>query len=373
MRKKITYWIKIIFLLIYLQSCKSTTALMKQEATLADKMGSKQTEYLYNRIKEIAKVGYAFGHQDATAYGMGWKNDGNMKKSDVHDVTGDYPAVYGFELGHIELGHSINLDTVNFELMQKLIQRAHKAKGIITLSWHPDNPVSKKSAWDTTTAVPEVLKGGSLHEKYKEWLFKLANFMNGLKDESGNDIPVVFRPFHEMNGDWFWWGKGHCSPEEYIKLWKETFDILTREYNVHNILYAYSPNTLESTADYLKYYPGDLYVDILGIDIYQHGSSEEFIDALKKDISLLQKIATDKNKPYALSEAGLNEIPIANWWTKVLDPYIAKSGISWALFWRNAWPNHYYVPYIGQASASDFLLFKNLSHVLFLNDVKKIR
>ena len=50
MRKKITYWIKIIFLLIYLQYCKSTTALMKQEATLADKMGSKQTEYLYNRI-----------------------------------------------------------------------------------------------------------------------------------------------------------------------------------------------------------------------------------------------------------------------------------------------------------------------------------
>ncbi|MGB5428558.1 MAG: beta-mannosidase, partial [Eudoraea sp.] len=102
-------------------------------------------------------------------------------------------------------------------------------------------------------------------------------------------------------------------------------------------------------------------------------NSEEFINALKKDISLLQKVASDKNKPYALSEAGLNEVPIANWWTKVLDPYIAKSGISWALFWRNAWPNHYYVPYIGQVSASDFILFKNLPHVLFLNDVKKIR
>lgn len=75
---------------------------MKQEANLADKMGSKQTEYLYNRIKVIAKVGYAFGHQDARAYGMGWKNDGSIKRSDVHDVTGEYPAVYGFELGHLD-------------------------------------------------------------------------------------------------------------------------------------------------------------------------------------------------------------------------------------------------------------------------------
>ena len=346
---------------------------MKQEAALADKMGSRQTEYLYNRIKEIAKVGYAFGHQDATAYGMGWKNDGSIKRSDVHDVSGAYPAVYGFELGHIELGHSINLDTVDFKLMQKLIQRAHKMKGIVTLSWHPDNPVSKKSAWDTTAAVTEILKGGNLHNEYKAWLFKLANFMNELKDESGNSIPVVFRPFHEMNGDWFWWGKGNCSPEEYISLWRETFDILTKEYNVHSMLYAYSPNTLEKKEDYLKYYPGDLYVDILGIDIYQHGSSEEFIEALKNDIGLLQKIATDKNKPYVLSEAGLNEIPISNWWTEVLDRHIAKSGISWALFWRNAWPNHYFAPYPGQASASDFILYKNLSHVLFLNDVKKIR
>lgn len=373
MRKNITYWIKIILLLVLLQSCKSTTTLMKQEAALADKMGSRQTEYLYNRIKEIAKVGYAFGHQDATAYGMGWKNDGSIKRSDVHDVSGAYPAVYGFELGHIELGHSINLDTVDFKLMQKLIQRAHKMRGIVTLSWHPDNPVSKKSAWDTTAAVTEILKGGNLHNEYKAWLSKLANFMNELKDESGHGIPVVFRPFHEMNGDWFWWGKGNCSPEEYISLWRETFDILTKEYSVHNMLYAYSPNTLEKKEDYLKYYPGDLYVDILGIDIYQHGSSEEFIEALKNDIGLLQKIATDKNKPYVLSEAGLNEIPIANWWTEVLDRHIAKSGISWALFWRNAWPNHYFAPYPGQASASDFILYKNLSHVLFLNDVKKIR
>jgi mannan endo-1,4-beta-mannosidase len=373
MIQKGAYWTKIILLLVFLQSCKSTTNLMKQEAILADKMGTRQTEYLYNRIKEIAKVGYAFGHQDATAYGIGWKNNGDLKRSDVHDVTGEYPAVYGFELGHIELGHSMNLDSVDFKLMKKLIQRAYRSGGIITLSWHPDNPVSKKSAWDTTVAVPEILNGGKLHEEYKEWLSKLAHFFNGLEDASGNTIPIVFRPFHEMNGDWFWWGKGHCTPEEYMRLWSESFDILTREFNVHNLLYAYSPNTLEKKEDYLRYYPGDSYVDILGIDIYQHGNSEEFIDALKRDIGLLQKIAVDKNKPYALSEAGLNEIPIANWWTEVLDQHISDSGISWALFWRNAWPNHYFVPFTGQTSASDFILFKNLSHVLFLNDVKKIR
>ncbi len=370
--KSITFFAKIVLLLLIFQSCKSYTSINKKDIALVDTRASRKTKLLFNRIKEIPKQGYAFGHQDATAYGIGWKNNGKQYQSDVHNVTGDYPAVYGFEIGHIELGHTFNLDTVDFKLMKTLIRKAHKNKGIVTISWHPDNPVSNKSAWDTIPAVKDILSTGRLHYKYKDWLLKVANFMNHLKGPWGNSIPVVFRPFHEMNGSWFWWGEEHCNPQEYIQLWKETVTIL-KEYKVNNILYAYSPNTLKPEDDYLKYYPGDEYVDILGIDIYQHTTTKDFVEALKKDISILKKIGVEKNKPYALSEAGLNKIPVNDWWTKVLDKHIADSGISWALFWRNAWPSHFFVPYVGHKNTNDFVAFKNLPHVLFLEDIKKIK
>ncbi|WP_373518178.1 glycoside hydrolase family 26 protein [Pricia sp.] len=366
--------LSILFLiLVSVQSCKSTTALMKKDASLTDAQATPETKYLFNRIKEMAKQGYAFGHQDATAYGMGWKNAGREYRSDVNDVAGDYPAVYGFDIGHLELGNIQNLDTVNFGQMKALIQKAHKKGGIITLSWHADNPISDGSTWDTTAVVKHIIKGGSLHTPYRAWLLRVADFLNDLRDKRGNAIPVVFRPYHEMNGSWFWWGEGNCTPEEYKTLWRETVDILSKEFGVHNVIYAYSPNGLNDAKDFLRYYPGDDYVDMLGLDIYQHGTTEEFVEKLRRDIPLLKKIALEKDMPYALTEVGLNTIPVPDWWTQVFDKEMADTGIAWALFWRNAWPDHYFAPFTGQGSSEDFVRFKNLPHVLFLDEVKKIR
>lgn len=363
----------LFLILAAVQSCKSTTALMRKDASLTDTQATPETEYLFNRIKAIAEQGYAFGHQDATAYGMGWKNEGKAYRSDVNDVVGDYPAVYGFDIGHLELGNEQNLDTVNFKQMKYLIRKAHKAGGIVTLSWHADNPISGGSSWDTTAVVKHIIKGGSVHTPYRAWLLRVADFLNDLKDKKGNTIPVVFRPYHEMNGSWFWWGEGNSTPEEYKTLWRETVDILSKEFGVHNLIYAYSPNGLNDPEDYLRYYPGDDYVDMLGIDIYQHGTTEDFTKQLETDIALLKKIAGEKDMPYALTEVGLNMIPVSDWWTQILDKQLANTGIAWALFWRNAWPDHYYAPFTRQGSSEDFVRFKNLPHILFLEEVRKIR
>jgi len=366
----------IVFILVVtitFSSCKSTLMTKSSEQKLADKQANIEAKHLMLRIKEIPKLGYALGHQDATAYGVGWKNDGTLYKSDINEVAGDFPAVYGFELGHLELGHEQNLDTVNFKLMSKLIRKAHKKGGIITLSWHPDNPVTKKSAWDPSPAVSQVLEGGTLHPKYRAWLIKVADFMNGLKTKSGKPIPIVFRPYHEMNGSWFWWGHGNCTPEEFKLLWKETFKLFTTKYNVHNLLYCYSTDAVESGEEYLKFYPGDEYVDILGIDLYHKNTTEEYISLLNHNLSLVSYLAKHKNKPYALTEGGLNMVPVEDWWTQVLDKNISDKGISWALFWRNAWPDHHFAPFIGQKSAEDFKKFKERPHVFFLKDLKKIR
>ncbi|WP_049782656.1 glycoside hydrolase family 26 protein [Maribacter sp. HTCC2170] len=275
-------------------SCK--TALLKQAKSieLADKQADISSRYLMQRIRAIPNSGYAFGHQDATAYGMGWKNEGDIYKSDVHEVVGDHPAIYGFELGHLELGHSHNLDTVNFDLMRKLIKKAHNDGGIITISWHPDNPVTKKSAWDPSPAVSQVLEGGLLSPKYRAWLTRIAGFIKSLKTKSGKSIPVVFRPYHEMNGSWFWWGQGNCTPKDFKLLWRETFEFFTNTHNVHNLLYCYSSDAVKSEKEYLDFYPGDDYVDILGMDLYHKNGTSEYIEILNTNLDLLGKLGKQK-------------------------------------------------------------------------------
>lgn len=337
---------------------------------LADKNALPQVKELKQRIENIAKIGYAFGHQDTTSYGIGWRNDGIAYRSDVNDVAGDFPLVYGFDLGQIEHNRAKNLDDVPFDDMRTLIEKAHHDGGIITISWHADNPVSNKDSWNNTIAVKHILEGGKSHETYKMWLGYLADFLGSVKDEQGALIPIAFRPFHEMNGSWFWWGNPHCSPVEYKELWKQTLHILSNELGVNNLLYIYSPNLINSSEEFLLNYPGDAYVDMLGIDMYQHGLTSSFKNELKTNLSVLQSIGLEKNKPFALTEVGLEKVSKSDWWNAVLDQELVNSGISWVLLWRNHSTKHYYVPYPDQKSALDFVQFKNKEHVLFLKDFK---
>ncbi|MEM1339651.1 MAG: glycosyl hydrolase [Bacteroidota bacterium] len=365
--------VALVLLTSLVMSCKSTLLTKSTTLEVTNPNADESVKHLMLRIREIPKSGYAFGHQDATAYGMGWKNDGSLYKSDVAEVSGDFPGVYGFEIGHIELGHEQNLDSVNFNLMTKLIRQAHDSGGIITISWHPDNPATKGSAWDPSPAVAEILEGGVLHPKYQAWLAKVANFMQGLTTKNGRSIPIVFRPYHEMNGSWFWWGHGNCTPEEFQLLWKQTYTLLTHTYKVNNLLFCYSTDVVKNEKEYLKFYPGDSYVDILGIDLYHKNTTEAYLELLENNLSLLAKIGKQKNKPYAMTEGGLNQVTVDDWWTNVLDKSVADKGIAWALFWRNAWPNHFFAPYVGQKSSEDFKKFRSLTNVLFLEDIKKIR
>ncbi len=360
-------------LLLFTNGCRSTLMRQAKGSKVADPDATLATRHLLKRIEEIPRYGYAFGHQDATAYGIGWKNDGKLKKSDVSDVTGDYPAVYGFEIGDIELGRSQNLDSVDFALMSELIRQAHRKGGIVTISWHPNNPVTGGTAWDPTPVVPEILTGGSKHDIYRAWVKEVADFMKALKTSSGKPIPIVFRPFHEMNGSWFWWGNDNCTPEEYQKLWKETYQLLTRTYQVHNLLFCYSPDTVADEAEYLKFYPGDGYVDMLGIDLYQKSTISDYERLLQSNLGMLAAIARSKDKPFAMTEGGWEAIPNATWWTEVLHPQVAESGVSWALFWRNANRTHHYGPYPGHVSAPSFTDYESLDNTMFLKQIKKIK
>ena len=364
----------VVLMLVVFGSCRPLYTTDYKKPVLVDNKVSRSTKKLHKKLYLSSKKGFAVGQQDATSYGIGWKHGDNpdIVRSDPNDIIGDFPAVYGFDIGHIEHAHKFNLDTVGFATMRKLIIEAHKSGGIITISWHLDNPVSGGDSWDPTPAVSEILENGSQRDLYELWISRVAVFLKSLKYK-GSYIPIIFRPYHEMNGAWFWWGESNCTADDYTELWRQTVALLRDKHRLHNLLYAYSPNKLGQEDNYMKYYPGDNYVDILGIDIYDFNNQEDYIQSVVNDLNVVRSIATERNKLYAFTETGLEKIPNQKWFTEVLYPNIENSGISWILFWRNARVDHHYLPYKGHQSADDFKKFGNLPKALFLNDVMTIK
>ncbi len=91
--------------------------------------------------------------------------------------------------------------------MKDYIRHVYDRGGVITLSWHLNNPLTGKTAWDPAPGtVASILPGGAKHELYKSWLDKVGNFILNVKGKNDEYIPIIFRPFHELNGNWFWWG-----------------------------------------------------------------------------------------------------------------------------------------------------------------------
>lgn len=152
--------------------------------------------------------------------------------------------------------------------MRRFIVRSFESGGVITISWHLNNPLTGKSAWDPAPGtVTAILAGGSKHDVYKSWLDKVAYFLNSLKTDKGVMVPVIFRPFHELNGSWFWWGKNHCSPAEIKALYRFTETYLRNDKNLHHLLYAFNTDKFYSKEEYMERYPGDEWVDVVGFDI----------------------------------------------------------------------------------------------------------
>src|SRR5438552_11358057 len=156
--------------------------LSAQTALPCDKQATTETINLYNNLKRNVNKGVMIGHQDDLAYGFNWEYEEG--RSDIKDVTGDYPAVMGFELGRIELDHPVNLDSVPFDKMRGFIKTAHANGSVITISWHLNNPLTGKTAWDPAPGtVASVLPGGEKNALYNSWLDKVAAFFLSLKDD----------------------------------------------------------------------------------------------------------------------------------------------------------------------------------------------
>lgn len=357
---------KISATLIFLIATISTIA-----AKPADPKATKETVKLYQNLMKLQKKGVMFGHQDDLAYGHGWVYEEG--RSDVKDACGDYPAVYGWELGHLELGDAYSLDSVHFDKIQGWIKTVYKRGGVNTISWHLRNPLTGGSSWDVSSkeVVKSILPGGEKHELFKAYLDKLAGFLFALKTEAGIFIPVLFRPFHEHTGSWFWWGKDLCSAEEYKALWKFTISYLQNEKNIHHLIYTYSTDRFKTAEEYLERYPGDDIIDILGFDLYDRGP--DYPEVLKNCLAKVTNLAKEKGKIATVSESGGPIAKNTAWWSMVLKT-IQPYQFSYFLVWRNPWQtasHGAFAPYKNSPDSDDFLKFYNDSKTLFQGEVSK--
>jgi mannan endo-1,4-beta-mannosidase len=365
--------------LIFGMLCSCYSQNSNTKLSLSDKKATKNTIKLYQNLNKTTRKGILFGHQDDLAYGVNWKYEAG--RSDIKDVVGDYPAIYGWDIAGLEKEDVKNIDGVPFAKMKQYIEEANERGGVSTISWHFDNPATNKNAWDNTpNSLKTVLPGGENHAKFTTWLDKAAAFFLSLKDKKGNNIPILFRPYHELTGGWFWWGKGNCTPEEFKILWKFTFNYLQKK-GVHNLIYVYNTGGFKTQEEFLENYPGADYADILSFDNYQNGddkNGEKFIADTQNQFKIIDKIAKEQHKLIAFAEAGFEAIPDPKWWTGTLLKAIGDYKITYVLLWRNhGWQEkeqkmHYYAPYKGQVSAQDFVDFYNLDNILFEKDAAKI-
>jgi len=331
-----------------------------------------ETQNMYFNLRQIAKYNTLFGMQDATGYGVGWS--GNNFRGDVEDVCGSLPAVCAYSIKDVAKGQAWD-DT------RQRFQYIYNKGGIISLEWHMDNLYGGDFYWSTnpypdSNVVKSMLPGGVNHVAFKNQLDNIALFLRNLKGDRGESIPVIFRPWHEHNGSWFWWGDPHCTVEEYKQLWQFTVNYIVDDKGVNNVIFAFSPDRFYNSTNYLQRYPGDDYIDIFGFDDYGDVSSTSGIQTLLSQLRLLVDMAEQRGKIPALTETGLEAITNSKWFTQFMltpiknDPVASR--IAYQAVWRNASTTHHYAPYPGHASVPDFLDFFNDPWTIFIEDLPAI-
>lgn len=365
-----------VSLLLWVVSCYGQLP-EKKHHSLSDKNATSETENLYQNLILLQEKGFLFGHQDDLAYGVKWRYEEG--RSDIKDVTGDYPALYGWDLGGIGHQKSNNIDGVPFKKMKNWIKEIYDRGGVSTISWHMDNPLTMKNSWDTTSgSLRSILPNGEKHQLYLSWLDQAAQFLGNLKGSDGKKIPILYRPFHELTGNWFWWCKNNASAQEFKEIWRFTIHYLRETKKINNLIIVYNTADFKSKEEFLEYYPGDDVVDVLSFDKYQYTNpvtDSSFITEVQNQLKIMNEVAVEHQKPMAIAETGYEQIPYENWWTKTLTEAIGNYKISFVLLWRNhGWQEqekkiHYYAPYKGQLSEKDFREFYNNPKTFFQKDI----
>lgn len=233
----------------------------------------------------------------------------------VYAISGKRPALWGSDFiwaGAKDEGQKV---------VDEAIEKSREGY-LVTLMWHQGRPIDNPPyGWK------ESIQGKLTDEQWRElitpntalnkkWLAQIDVVASYLKQLQKANVPVLWRPYHEMNGVWFWWGN-RPGRNGVIRLWKMMYERYVNYHHLDNLLWVWGANgprdiPMDEAYAYKDFYPGAKYVDILGADVY-HSDYEQ------KDYNDLLKLAG--GKIIALSEVG--ELP---------KPEILKAQPRWAWF-----------------------------------------
>lgn len=371
------------------------------QAALVDAQADQEIAQLFAYLQGIAasdKVLY--GHQNELHKKVAKNLPG---VSDTADMVGQHSAIMGLDalaLTGNELSLTDDEKARGVTLSEKLADiyiPAAKQGAILTMSCHMPNfaEVAQRGKvngkYDFSGYSPNnlqgnvmqrIMPGGDLHEVYNAYLDMVAEFDSRLQ---AANIPLLFRPFHENNGSWFWWGASSCTPSEYKNVFRYTVEYLRDVKGLHNMLYVYSPGgPLADEADYLSRYPGDAFIDVVGFDMYHRDASEDdlWMDGFAKTMKVVGDFATKHNKVAAVTETGMlynnagalrkSGNSRLNWWNEAL-AQISPQNMAYFMTWANFDDTNFDQPYMvsknrGQELANGFIEFYNKDASVFMKE-----
>jgi mannan endo-1,4-beta-mannosidase len=242
----------------------------------------------------------------------GQHNYPNIKDRNTHfaaEYTGRTPAVFSTDWGFARDG-----DTDSYLARPGIVKeciRQHQLGSIITICWHAVPPTAEEPITfrPIPDAKPESLasvQGQLLDQQFKDvltpgtelynrWCAQVDTIASYLKKLQDAHVPILWRPYHEMNGDWFWWGgrRGEYSTK---KLYLQLFDRLVNYHKLNNLIWVWSVDRpLRPGMEFQQYYPGNEYLDVLALDVYRSDFNQSYYDGL---------VDLSKGKPVILAEVG---------------------------------------------------------------------
>ena len=318
--------------------------------------------------------GFIFGHQHTNLRGQNWSPFQDPKPvtySDANETVG-FPALAAYNL---------ELVTSGGEDLTPFTAGAASLGAVVALHWEASNPVTGKSDKDLSgDPIVEIMPGGSANTVWRGWLDQVANLSRALATQPGRyGGQVIFRPFHEMTGAWFWWGSAAATPAQYIAAWQYTREYLVTTRGVDNLLFAWSPSTPSDHAGWRNLYPGDGSVDIVCSDRYDKCDGT-YAASLAADCRAVVDFADAHGKVAALCETGVRggseNTQDAGWWDQTFLPAVlgdatCARGVTYVQTWTNA-PDAYWVPLPGQLTAASFARMGAHEKVYFAGEVPPV-
>jgi mannan endo-1,4-beta-mannosidase len=216
----------------------------------------------------------------------------------VYDITGKYPGIFGQDFGFSD-GDEANSFGGRPAMIDE-VARQHRRGAVIALTWHAPRPMDKEPlayehnvlAHMTDSEWSEMLTPGTI--LYSRWVEQVDVIASYLRKLQVAEVPVLFRPYHEMNGKWFWWG-GRPGEHGSAALFRQLYDRYVNVHRLNNVIWVWNVNSPgEYAGPIADYYPGHQYVDIVSMDNYGRFKRRYYEDTL----------ALAGSKPIALAEVG---------------------------------------------------------------------